>query len=270
MPIIFSNRIITNELYLEEKVNFKSNKVKNTFVIGDIHGGLKALKQVLEKAAVTTNDTLIFLGDYVDGWSESAQVMDAVINLSKQQHCIFIKGNHDVWCEDWLRTGYIDDTWLVHGGKETIESYDGLDAFTKQQHLRFFEQMQLYFIDEHNRLFIHAGFTAMYGPKEELHTTNFYWDRTMWEMALAMDKDIKETSLFYPKRLKLFNEIYIGHTPTLYCNVEVPMHGCNVWNIDTGAAFTGRLSIMDIDTKQFWQSEVVKNLYPGEKGRNKD
>ncbi|WP_394767128.1 metallophosphoesterase, partial [Ferruginibacter sp.] len=65
--------------------------MKNTFVIGDIHGGLKALKQVLEKAAVTTNDTLIFLGDYVDGWSESAQVMEAVINLSKQQQCIFLK-----------------------------------------------------------------------------------------------------------------------------------------------------------------------------------
>ena len=63
---------------------------------------------------------------------------------------------------------------------------------------------------------------------------------------------------------------YIGHTPTLYYNVDVPMQGCNVWNIDTGAAFTGRLSIMDIDTKQFCQSEVVKNLYPGEKGRNRD
>ncbi len=251
-------------------MNFKSNKVKKVFVVGDIHGGLKALKQVLEKAAVTTNDTLIFLGDYVDGWSESAQVMEAVINLSKQQQCIFIKGNHDVWCEDWLRTVYIDDTWLAHGGKETIESYYGIDAATKQQHLLFFEQMQLYFIDEQNRLFIHAGFTAMHGPKAELHTINFYWDRTMWEMALTMDKDIKKTSLFYPERLKLFDEIYIGHTPTLYYNVDVPMQGCNVWNIDTGAAFTGRLSILDIDTKQFWQSEAVKNLYPGEKGRNRN
>lgn len=251
-------------------MNFKSDKVKKVFVIGDIHGGLKALKQVLEKAVVSTNDTLIFLGDYVDGWSESAQVIEAVIKLSKQQHCICIKGNHDVWCEDWLRTGYIDDTWLAHGGKETIESYTGTDAVTQQQHLQFFEKMGFYFIDEHNRLFIHAGFTAMHGPKAELNATTCCLDRTLWEMALTMDKGIKKTSLFYPKRLKLFNEIYIGHTPTLYYGVDVPMHGCNVWNIDTGAAFTGRLSIMDIDTKQFWQSEVVKNLYPGEKGRNRN
>ena len=243
--------------------------MKKVFVIGDIHGGLKALKQVLVKAAVSVNDTLIFLGDYVDGWSESAQVLEFVINLSKQQHCIFIKGNHDCWCEDWLRTSYADTTWLIHGGKETIESYVSLDVTIKQKHLLFFEQMPFYFIDEQNRLFIHAGFTAMHGPKAELHAADFCWDRTLWEMALIMDMDIKKTSLFFPKRLKLFSEIYIGHTPTLYYDVDVPMQGCNVWNIDTGAAFTGKLSIIDIDTKQFWQSDLVKNLYPGEMGRNR-
>ncbi len=38
-----------------------------TLVIGDIHGGLKALVQVLERAAVQPTDELIFLGDYTDG-----------------------------------------------------------------------------------------------------------------------------------------------------------------------------------------------------------
>ncbi len=52
-----------------------------TFVIGDIHGGLIALKQVLERASVTNKDTLIFLGDYVDGWSQSPQVIDFLIEL---------------------------------------------------------------------------------------------------------------------------------------------------------------------------------------------
>ena len=88
-------------------------------------------------------------------------------------------------------------------------------------------------------------------------------------MALIMDKRIKKDSKLYPKRLLLYNEIYIGHTPTLYYDVDVPMQGCNVWNVDTGAAFHGRLSAMDIDTKEFWQSDVVQELYPAEKGRNK-
>jgi len=243
--------------------------MKRTLVIGDIHGGLRALKQVLEKAAVTELDTLIFLGDYVDGWSESAQTIDYVIGLSERQSCIFIKGNHDVWCEEWLRSGASNNTWLFHGGEETVNSYAGTDAAQRMQHLHFLETMPYYFIDQQNRLFIHAGFTSMHGPQKEFHSSNFSWDRTLWEMAITMDKNIPADSILFPKRLKLFTEIFIGHTPTLYYDVDIPMQGCNVWNIDTGAAFTGKLSIMDIDTKGFWQSDPVKDFYTGETGRNK-
>lgn len=240
-----------------------------TFVIGDIHGGLKALVQVLERATVTDDDTLVFLGDYVDGWSESAMVIDYVMQLSDRQPCIFIKGNHDEWCEDWLRTGQADKTWLFHGGMATVKSYAAVDAVNRLQHLQFFEKMKMFTVDAQQRLFIHAGFTSMHGPEKEFHSSNFSWDRTLWETALTLDKQITPDSVFFPKRLKLFKEIYIGHTPTLYFNETVPMQGANVWNIDTGAAFTGRLSVMDINSKQFWQSDVVKNLYPGETGRNK-
>lgn len=244
--------------------------MKRTLVVGDIHGGLRALIQVFERAAVSKNDTLIFLGDYVDGWSESAQVVTHVIDLSMEQPCVFIKGNHDEWCEEWLRTGNSDSKWLFHGGIATVESYKLLDENSKAQHLNFFEQMKYYEVDELNRLFIHAGFTSMHGPRQEFYTSNFSWDRTLWEMALAMDKRIEKDSFLFPKRLKLFNEIYIGHTPTLYYKKDVPMQGCNVWNMDTGAAFKGKLTIMDINTKQFWQSDPVFSLYPGEPGRNND
>ena len=242
----------------------------STLVIGDIHGGLKALVQVLERAAVQATDELIFLGDYTDGWSESAQVIEYLINLSAKQTCTFIKGNHDAWCEDWLRTGHADKTWIFHGGQATVKSYVNADNLTKQKHLNFFEKMRLYKIDDQNRLFIHAGFTSMHGPQKEFHSSNFSWDRTLWEMAITLDKTIDKESVLYPKRLKLFSEIYIGHTPTLYFNETIPMNGCNVWNIDTGAAFTGKLSVMDIGTKIFWQSDPVKNFYPGEMGRNRD
>ncbi|MGC4035471.1 MAG: metallophosphoesterase family protein [Chitinophagaceae bacterium] len=241
-----------------------------TFVIGDIHGGLRALKQVLEIAEVSNDDTLIFLGDYVDGWSESAQTIQFLIKLSQQQNCIFIKGNHDEWCEEWLRSGRGDGVWLFHGGRETLNSYENFDESVKQTHLTFFEAMKSFFIDEKNRLFVHAGFTSMHGPLKEKHASNFSWDRTLWEVAITTSKTLKKTSLFYPKRLKLFEEIYIGHTPTIYYDQTVPMNGCNVWNVDTGAAFTGSLTIMDIDTKAYWQSDPVHELYQGEKGRNSD
>ena len=74
-----------------------------TFVIGDIHGALKALQQLVLKLDLQRDDKLIFLGDYVDGWSQSAEVIDDLIKLDAQYTCVFIKGNHDAWCEDWLR-----------------------------------------------------------------------------------------------------------------------------------------------------------------------
>ena len=58
--------------------------MKRTLVIGDIHGGLKGLTQVLTKCQLQKEDHLIFLGDYVDGWSESAQVINFLIELEKE------------------------------------------------------------------------------------------------------------------------------------------------------------------------------------------
>lgn len=244
--------------------------MSRTLVIGDIHGGLRALEQVLKRAEITKADLLIFLGDYVDGWSQSAQTIDYVMRLVEQQSCVFIKGNHDVLCEEWLRSGKQETNWLKHGGIATIESYTKIDNETKLKHLEFLERMKLFYIDADNRLFLHAGFTSMHGPEQEFYSTNFTWDRTLWEMAITIDKRIKKDSVLFPKRLKLYKEIYIGHTPTTNYHVTVPMQGCNVWNIDTGAAFKGAISVMDIDTKEFWQSEPVFKLYSNEMGRNKD
>lgn len=238
-------------------------------IFGDIHGGLKALVQLLDRTTVTTTDTLIFLGDYVDGWSESAQVISHLIDLSEKHTCIFIKGNHDAWCEQWLAFGTENQAWLHHGGLETIESYRGYSKEEKLKHLDFFEAMPMYHIDDQNRLFVHAGFTSMHGADKEIQKAALYYDRTLWEMALTMDDRIKKDSSLYPKRLNLYKEIYIGHTPTIHYNEDQPMNAINVWNIDTGAAFTGRMSAIDIDTKQVFQSDIVKDLYPDEVGRNK-
>ncbi|MGB5419476.1 metallophosphoesterase family protein, partial [Algibacter sp.] len=232
-----------------------------TFAIGDIHGGLKALIQVLNKIEVKDEDTLIFVGDYVDGWSESAQVIQFLIELPESIKCVFIKGNHDVWCEEWLANDVVNPTWYMHGGKETMESYEGFSKEDKKKHLGFFENMPLYYLDDDNRLFLHAGFTSMHGVSKEVFATTFYFDRTLWEMALTMDKRIKKDSAIYPNRLKHYKEVYIGHTPTTNFNCDVPMNAVNVWNIDTGAAFKGKLSVVDVNTKEVFQSDNLPALY---------
>mgnify|MGYP003632490198 FL=1 len=240
-----------------------------TFAIGDIHGGLKALIQVLNQLEITEKDTLIFMGDYVDGWSESAQVVDFLIHLSKKINCIFIKGNHDVWCENWLKDQTdVNPTWYLHGGKETIDSYEGFTIDKKNKHLNFFENLKMYHLDSENRLFLHAGFTSMHGVERETYPHKFCTDRTLWEMALAMDKEIEKSSSNYPRRLQHYNEIYIGHTPTTNYSITTPMHAINIWNVDTGAAFKGKITALNINTKAYFQSDELPKLYPNEKGRN--
>jgi serine/threonine protein phosphatase 1 len=242
--------------------------MKRNLVIGDIHGGLRALIQILEKANVTQNDTLIFLGDYVDGWSESPQVIDFLIGLSQKQTCIFIRGNHDELLLNWLESNRDNPMWKEHGGEATVLAYTNVNEATKQKHIDFLKSLHNYYLDSSNRLFVHAGFTNLNGVTHEYFPKMFYWERTLWETAMALDKSMNTEDLMYPKRLKLYNEIYIGHTPVTKINKTTPVNFANVWNIDTGAAFLGPLSLLDVDTKEYWQSDPLPALYPDEKGRN--
>jgi serine/threonine protein phosphatase 1 len=242
--------------------------MNRTLVIGDIHGGLRALHQIIERANVTLNDTLIFLGDYVDGWSQSPQVLDYLIDLGKKQKCIFIRGNHDELLLDWLENSTDNREWYKHGGESTVIAYSTISEATKLKHVAFLKSLENYYLDDKNRLFIHAGFTNMNGIAYEYFPKLFYWDRTLWETALSLNESIEKTSLFYPRRLTLYDEIYIGHTPVTRIGETIPIKKACVWNVDTGAAFKGPLTIMDVDTKEFWQSEPLNNLYHTEKGRN--
>jgi serine/threonine protein phosphatase 1 len=241
--------------------------MSRTLVIGDIHGGLRALKQLFERAAITALDRLIFLGDYVDSWSESPQTLDFLIELSKTHQCIFIRGNHDELLLQWL-LGKENALWHQHGGMATMSSYTDLNSDIKAKHITFLESLQDYFLDNENRLFVHAGFTNLHGVAHEHYPRLLYWDRTLWETAVALDRTLRPDDVNYPKRMQQYKEIYIGHTPVTKIGETAPTLRGNVWNIDTGAGFAGKISIIDVETKQYWQSDDLPSLYPGEKGRN--
>lgn len=266
-----------------------------TLVIGDIHGGYRGLLQVLERSNFdNSKDQLICLGDYVDGWSESAQVVQKLIELQKESNNrhIFIRGNHDKWCEDWLIKGYKRPMWVVQGGQATIESYINTKHVVDDNHKDFFRKLHNYYIDDENRGFVHGGYKSKLGLGNEHYESDYYWDRDLWELAVNQhgkdmsDEDYDE--FFRPNPVRMFKhkEVYIGHTSTLaykckphlpeYHNlmqenksggITVPMNRCNMWNIDTGGGWFGKISVMDIDTKEVWQSDYLKELYPKEKGR---
>jgi|TARA_R100001530_G_C4309063_1_gene152513 calcineurin-like phosphoesterase family protein len=239
-----------------------------TVVIGDIHGGFRALKQVLETADLPKDTRYIFVGDYVDGWSESAEVVSYLIDFSEKNDCIFIRGNHDELLYKYLKFGEKNPMWLNQGGESSVKNYSKISEAEKEKHLQFYENLMNFHIDSENRLYLHAGFTNQHGPQNEYYPNLVYWDRTLWEMVCAMDSNISEENDKYPKRLKLFKEIYIGHTPVTRVGFDKPANFANVWNVDTGAAFKGEISMLDVDSKEIWQSEPVFKLYPNENGRN--
>lgn len=237
-----------------------------TLIIGDIHGAFRALTQVLERTELSPDDFIIFLGDYADGWSQTPEVLDFLIDFKQKHRCLFLRGNHDALCYDFLLHKPMDTLWRLHGGKATEQAYQLVTAERRIAHLNFLESLENYYLDSQNRLFVHAGFTNLRGIAHEHFEPMFYWDRTLWETAQATT--FAPNELYYPKRLLLYKHIYIGHTPTTRLGTDKPLCFNGVTNVDTGAAFRGRITIMDIDSGKYWQSDPVHTLYPDEQGRN--
>ncbi|HTI15167.1 MAG TPA: metallophosphoesterase [Dictyobacter sp.] len=74
-----------------------------TYAIGDLHGEVTLLKRLLQILPLGEEDTIIFLGDYMDRGEDSIATIRALQDL-QQRHkkCIFLRGNHDeIWLEHW-------------------------------------------------------------------------------------------------------------------------------------------------------------------------
>ena len=55
------------------------------------------------------------------------------------------------------------------------------------------------------------------------------------------------------KRFEEFSEIFIGHSPSQLIMQDKPTLLANLWMMDTGAGHRRLLSLMNIDTREFWQ-----------------
>lgn len=253
-----------------------------TFCMADIHGNYRAMLQCLERSGFDKQeDTLIQLGDVADGWSETAECVDLLLSI---KNLISLRGNHDVWVNDWFQMGQTPILWTEQGGKATMASYVRTGKLVDREHKDFWKDQLDWYIDDKNRLFIHAGWDYMYKPLElsvgdlsarrlfEMQASlkvnagstarECHWDRSviMGARSAFGNKNLKNGKF---KTLEQFDEIYIGHTAD---NTGPHQYG-NLWNLDSGAGWTGKLTIMDIDTKEYWQSDFATLLYPDENGR---
>jgi serine/threonine protein phosphatase 1 len=239
-----------------EDTRFKGRR----FAIGDIHGCHKALLECLEAVNFDyDNDLLVSLGDLVDRGLESYNVAET---LMKIKHKVLIQGNHDMWFKDHLLFGkpgrYSSDSqsWMMQGGHETVHSYlvhGGMNAATydfkrKAEHQAFYKSQVPYFVLDNAILFVHGGFDRRF-PIASQDPVSLCWDREFVQEMMSCTGG---------QRLKIhdgFPLVFIGHTPTTYWKVDTPIFRGGVWNIDTGCGKGGKLTIMNINTQEYYQTK---------------
>lgn len=227
--------------------------MSRTFVMGDIHGAYRALRQCLERSDFNfEKDHLICLGDVADGWPETKACIDQLVKI---KNLTYVLGNHDFWALEWMESGITENVWYDQGGRATVESYN--DGIPKE-HLEFIKNALPYYrLDD--KLFVHAGIDPQL-PMEVQNLQILLWDRSFARTALNLYmKEIRG-------KLTAFDEVYIGHTPIPFLK---PIQSSEVWFMDTGAGWSGVLSMMDIETKKVITSDPVPSLYPGIEGRKK-
>ena len=224
-----------------------------TYVIGDIHAAHRALLQCLQRANFDyQHDKLICLGDVADGWPDTRAAFDELLKI---KNLVYLLGNHDFWTLEWMETGHEDSNWLMQGGQATVDSYsNGIP----DSHYELLKEAKLYHI-QNNSLFVHAGINPTTHPKEQDLST-LIWDRTFVRMAMHYHHSGEK------QKITSFNDVYVGHTPIME---PEPIQYCEVWMMDTGAGWSGKLSMKNIENGESYVSDNVPSLYPGVEGRQR-
>lgn len=226
---------------------------QRVYAIGDIHGRLDLLDQLLAKidaddaARGAADTTLVFLGDLVDRGPDSAGVVERLIDVARERPSTrFLLGNHE---EVFLQAVSGDVKALRFfcriGGRETILSYgvsapdydrldfDELDALLQTKvpdsHTAFLSEFENVIVIG-DYVFVHAGVRPGV-PLADQKSSDLRW--------------IRETFLDHRGAFDGF--VVHGHTITPEVD-EQP----NRMGIDTGAYATGKLTALGLEGGERW------------------
>jgi len=211
------------------------------FAIGDIHGCLEKLEELMSGIDIDSrNDTLVFIGDYIDRGRFSKEVVDYILQLqSKYKNLVCLLGNHERMFLNYLE-GVDEDMYLVNGGINTLHSYEIFlyDDIEKRKskvpadHQTFFKSLLPYY-EEGIYIFVHAGLNPDV-PLAEQGMYDLLWVRYEF---IESEKDIGKIVVF-------------GHTPV----GEKPLIRKNKIGIDTGAVYGGKLTCVELPDVKIYQA----------------
>jgi serine/threonine protein phosphatase 1 len=210
------------------------------FAIGDIHGCLEKLEDLLEViAANPKKDKLIFIGDYIDRGGFSREVVDYILHLKKKfKNIVCLLGNHEQMLLNYLE-GVDEEMYLYNGGKSTLSGYgiksaDFPDERKKkipEDHLLFYRSLLPYHQTK-EYIFVHAGLIPGVLIKKQA-TQDLLWVRHEF---IDSDYDFGRRVIF-------------GHTP-----LGSPLMMENKIGIDTGAVYGGKLTCVELPTVKIYQA----------------
>lgn len=212
--------------------------MERIFAIGDIHGCISKLKSIMNMIDIDAqNDTLVFIGDYIDRGVDSKGVVDFVLDLRKSiDRMICLQGNHEQMFLDYLSDDKHKGFFLANGGESTISSYgfietnDGMKVNVPKSHMQFFKSLLPYY-ETDDYIFVHAGLRPGI-PLEKQGTDDLMWVRYEF---IKSSYDFGKTVVF-------------GHTPLLRPLIEP-----NKIGIDTGAVFGGKLTCVELPAVKIYQ-----------------
>lgn len=204
--------------------------------IGDIHGHRRALESLLDRVQPCREDTLVFLGDYIDRGPDSRGVLERIAKLQAAQRVIPLLGNHEAALLEARQRDSARQFWLspACGGQATLDSYGtaaDLEAIPAA-HWRFLERLPLvHETDTH--FFIHANYAAN-------------WPLDQHDSRTALWLDLSDLpGPHYSGKMAI-----VGHTPQLDGALLDAGH---LLCIDTGCGFGGWLTALEVHSGDVWQ-----------------
>jgi serine/threonine protein phosphatase 1 len=209
------------------------------FAIGDIHGCLSYLEDLVAKITVDPDeDRIVFIGDYVDRGPDAKGVVEFILELKRKYKIICLVGNHERLMMDYYDYGFNKAIWFANGGTSTVASYgiiatpEGKKINFPETHLRFFRSLLPYYETE-DYFFVHAGLKPDV-PLTQQDPIDLVWIRD----------DFIDSDYDFGKR------VIFGHTPRLHGPYIDPYK----IGIDTGAVYGGMLTCLELPDIKFYQA----------------
>lgn len=189
------------------------------WAIGDVHGCFDQMMVLVNQ--VPSEEKIVFVGDYIDRGKKIAEVCAFVKKNINNDRYVFLRGNHEQMMIDAVGRISIDG-WLINGGSATLKQLGSMGAC--EEIAAVFRDLPCRYETEMN-YFVHGGMSPSlsFADQED--------DVIMW---------LRPSSGDYNHGKFLIH----GHTPIK----EVDVRNFSA-NIDTGAVFGRKLSMVKIDNK---------------------